>query len=103
MEAKDREQNGVAIMSDSYGNVTVTSSVTQIIANLTQRRSIILRNNGTAIVYIGFDNAVASSTGFPLLPQDSIELSGLFTTRKPAIYGISASGSQDIRYLSWDA
>lgn len=90
-------------MSDSYGNVTVDTSADVIIANLTSRRSIIIYNNGTAIIYIGLDDSVTSSNGIPLLPQASIELSGKLVSRKTAIYGVSASGSQDVRYITWDA
>lgn len=92
-------------MSDSYGNASVISSVggTEIIANLTLRDTIIIKNNGSAIVYIGFDNTVTSSTGMPINPQGSIELIGRFSRRKISIYGIAASGTQDVRYLSWSS
>lgn len=91
-------------MADSYGAASVVSTAggTAILAALTQRRKVIIRNNGTAIVYIGFDDSVTSSTGFPIMPQDSLELSGEFMSRKPAIHAIAASGTQDVRYLSWD-
>jgi hypothetical protein len=91
-------------MADSYGNVSVvdTAGGTAIIANLNQHRSVIIYNNGTAIVYIGFDSSVTTSNGIPLLPQASIELGGRSVSRKPSIYGIAASGTQDVRYMSWD-
>ena len=92
-------------MADSYGSASVVSSAggTAIIANLTSRRTSLIYNNGTAIVYIGFDSSVTISNGIPLLPQASIELGGAFTSRKKAIYGIAASGTQDVRYMTWDA
>lgn len=91
-------------MADSYGASSVVSTAggTAIVSNLTQRRRILIRNNGTAIVYIGFDSSVTTSNGFPIMPQDSLELGGEFASRKPAIYGIAASGTQDVRYLAWD-
>jgi hypothetical protein len=41
-------------MADSYGAASVVSTAggTAIIANLVARRSVILKNNGTAIVYV---------------------------------------------------
>ena len=91
-------------MADSYGSVSVVSIAggTAIIANLTSRRSVLIKNVGTAIVYIGFDSSVTSSNGMPLNPQGSLELAGVFTTRKSAIHGIAASGTQDVRYMTWD-
>lgn len=92
-------------MTDNYGNASVVSTAggTAIIANLAQRRTVIIYNNGTAIVYLGFDSSVTTSNGIPLLPQSSMELGGKNVSRKTAIYGIAASGTQDVRYMSWDA
>jgi hypothetical protein len=42
-------------MADSYGAVTVDTSADQIIAQSTVRRTVLIYNNGTAVVYIGFD------------------------------------------------
>lgn len=92
-------------MANSYGATSVVSTAggTAIIPTLTQRRSVLLKNNGSAIVYIGFDDSVTSSTGFPLMPQDTIEMSGNIITRGASIFGIAASGTQDVRYLLWDS
>jgi hypothetical protein len=54
-------------MANSYGAASVTTSATEIIADLTVRRNAIIYNNGTAIVYIGLDDSVTSSNGIPLL------------------------------------
>jgi len=91
-------------MADNYGSVSVVSTAggTAIIANLSQRRNVLIYNNGTAIVYIGFDASVTTSNGIPVLPQASLELQGMFVSRKTAIYGIAASGTQDVRYLTWN-
>lgn len=90
-------------MADSYGQVNVTVAATVIIANVTERRTSLIYNNGTAIVYLGFNASVTTLTGIPLLPQASIELGGRDVSRKSAIYGIAASGTQDIRYMLWNA
>jgi len=90
-------------MSNSYGNASVDTSADVIIADLTQRRSVLLKNNGSAIVYVGFDSSVTSSNGFPLMPQDTMEIGGTIVSRGASIYGIAASGTQDVRYLLWDS
>ena len=89
--------------SNSYGNASVDTSADIIIADLTERRSVLLKNNGSAIVYVGFDSSVTSSNGFPLMPQDTMEIAGTIVSRGTVIYGISASGTQDIRYMTWSS
>lgn len=92
-------------MANSYGASSVVSTAggTAIIANLTQRRSVLIKNMGSAIVYIGFDSSVTSSNGFPLDPRDTMEIAGTIVTRGTSIYGIAASGTQDVRYMTWDS
>lgn len=88
-------------MSDSYNSVTVdnTAGGTVIIANLTNRKTILIRNNGSVPVYLGFDDSLTTSNGFPLNPQGTIELNYRITKRGSGLYGITASSSTDIRYL----
>jgi hypothetical protein len=38
----------------------------------------------------------------PLMPQDTMELSGKIVSRKTAIHAIAASGTQDVRYMIFD-
>lgn len=90
-------------MSNSYGNASVDTSADVIIADLTQRRSVLLKNNGSAIVYVGFDSSVTSSNGFPLMPQDTMEIAGTIVSRGTSIYGVAASGTQDLRFMTWDS
>ena len=91
-------------MADSYNTVSVASTAggSVIIANLTARRNILIKNVGSVIVYIGWDSSVTASNGFPINPQGSLELSGGFVSRKPAVYGIAASGTGEVRYLLWE-
>lgn len=89
-------------MANSYGNVSVDTTADVIIADLTERKNSIIYNNGTAIVYLGFDNLVTSITGMPIIPRGSLELHSIHNGRKVSVYGIAASGTQDIRYLLWD-
>lgn len=89
-------------MADTYGNATVDATADVIVANLTVRRTVLLRNNGSVPVYLGFDSSVTTTNGMPLNPQGTIELKFGVTKRGTAIYGVTASSSTDIRYLILD-
>ena len=86
-------------MADSYGTATVDTTADVIVANLTERRVVLIKNVGSIAVYIGFDASVATTTGFPLNPQGSLEIAFKNTKRGQAIYGITASSSTEVRYL----
>lgn len=92
-------------MADSYGVLSIVSTAggTEVVANLTARQNILLKNNGTAIVYIGFNNSVTSSNGMPIAPQGSLTIPGKYFSRKKSVFGIAASGTQDLRYMLWDS
>jgi hypothetical protein len=89
-------------MADTYNAVTIDGTADVIIANLTGRRTLIIKNVGSAIVYIGLDSSVASTTGLPINPQGSIELNCKHYKRGTAIYGVTASGSSEVRYLLFE-
>ena len=76
--------------------VTVTTTATAIPATaLAGRRAMMVRNNGSVTVYLG-DSTVTSTNGFPLSPgeEKSYELGPPVT-----LYGITASGTADVRVL----
>lgn len=77
-------------------STTVTTTATAIpSSNATDRRSIILKNEGAVTVYLG-GSAVTSSTGFPLEAGDTLPLD---LGNDIILYGITASGSADVRTL----
>lgn len=80
-----------------FGAVSVTSSATLIRPSNLDRISVSVTNREAEVVYIGFDNTVTTSTGFPLYQQDVMTYTGsdLYTG---ALYGIVATGSVDVRY-----
>lgn len=87
-------------MSASYGATSVTTSATNILAANNGRRGFVIANNGSNIVYIGFDSGVLSSNGIQIMPQDKFELSGEHSTFKGSVWGITSSGAADVRW--WD-
>jgi hypothetical protein len=72
-----------------------TTAATLIIA-ASSRRTLTLYNNGSVVVYIG-GATVTSSTGFPIAAGVELAIDDPTTN---AIYGITASGTGDIRYLA---
>jgi len=75
---------------------TVTTTAGAIPATaLTNRRTILVYNNGSETVYLG-KSTVATTTGYPLAPGDekSFDLhDGL------VLYGITESGTSDVRTM----
>lgn len=75
---------------------TVTTTETKIPATIAEgRASIILFNNGSYTVYLG-SSGVDVATGFPLEPGDSLPID---VGDDIEIYGITASGSSEVRTL----
>lgn len=78
----------------------VTTEERMITAYNKRRLSLVIHNNGTARVFVSQDPANIAANGFPLDPGWSI---GLQTVEgdEPAlpIYGVSSSGSQDVRVV----
>lgn len=88
-------------MSASFNAVTVASTPTNILTSSPGRRGFLIKNNGGAIVYLGFDAGVTTLTGLPLVPQDSFTLTGEHNTFKGSVWGVTSSGTVDCRYWDW--
>lgn len=92
----------------AYGNISVTTSATEIVPQNKRRTSLIIRNNGTDTVYWGHDNSVTTSNGFPLKTDEILRLQ-VDTTKESleeilytgAIFGIAAT-TQDVRFVETD-
>tara|TARA_R110002096_G_scaffold289124_1_gene483355 strand:- start:9414 stop:9821 length:408 start_codon:yes stop_codon:yes gene_type:complete len=78
--------------------LTLTATVTKLpITPLKYRRAISVLNNSTAdIVYVGFDPAMTTVTGWPLSAGGSIsfDLNG-----EVLLYGVSSGSATDVRIL----
>lgn len=93
--AQQLKVSNIGVSLNSYGQVTVTSSATQIKAALSTRAAILVTNAGTATVYLG-DASVTTSTGFPLAAGATVGL-----PQATVLYGIVASTSQVVGYLEY--
>ncbi len=80
----------------SYGQVSVTTTATQILAANGNRRSAVIQNlDATNDLFIGFDNSVTTANaGHKLIPDAAIEI--YFTG---TIFGIRSVGSGNAAYL----
>lgn len=78
----------------NYGNISVTTVATLIKATNASRKSILVRNYGSASLFIGGNNSVTTSNGFEVQANQSI-----YIKDTDEIYGIVASGTLDVRYL----
>lgn len=81
-----------------YDSVTVGTSATLIRALNNDRVSIQITNLDTETCYIGFDNSVTTSNGFPIDQFDTLSYTGSDLYRGP-LYGIVGTGTVDIRFF----
>jgi hypothetical protein len=89
-------------MASTYGNVSVTSTATLILAANNERKgSLIVNNDATVSMYIGMDANVTTSNGLPIGARSTFNNSGQNALWKGAIYGIVASGTVDTRYWEY--
>jgi len=58
-------------------------------------------NNGTAIIYVGFDSSVSASNGIPILPSGNYINTSDGECYKSSWYGITASLTSDLRFEEW--
>ena len=79
----------------SYGSVSVGTSATQILASNSNRKALIIYNNGDTTVYIGLDSNVTTTSGMPLPPYAYMHVKDY----TGPVYGIVSSGSADVRYV----
>ena len=85
--------NGTLSSTLNHASINVGTSATAIKAANTSRQSILIKNTGTATVYLG-PSGVTTGDGYLLAYGKSIIL-----YHKEAIYGITASTTEDVRYL----
>lgn len=75
--------------------VLITNAATKVVAANSARKKIILVNHGTTSVFIGENSSVTDATGVLLA---GVVGQTLYLDTTAAIYGITASSSQEISY-----
>lgn len=84
----------------NYNTVTVTTSATKIISANSRIRGWIIYNAGSTAVYYGPDDSITTANTVALTPGATI-LSSDTANWKGDVYGIVATGTEDIRYWDW--
>lgn len=107
-----------ALRCDKYGNLKITidgeaskkpdykaksigTNATRIYAPNSKRKQVIITNDGSTVVYIGFDKDVTTSNGIPLGKYD------VFSDKVPVvhrgeIWGIVSAGTGDLRIVEYE-
>ena len=80
--------------------VSVSTTATKIVSANNRRVDLVISNEGSATIYLGFDDTVTTSNGVSLYQSEKTTWSGKDIYRGD-IYGIVASGTQEARY--WEA
>ena len=80
-------------------SITVTTTAVLVVSADDKNRTVYLHNAGGGKVYLG-NSSVTSSTGFHLGNGEATEL---FIPTRETLYGISASGSNEVIVLTPDS
>lgn len=99
-------------MASSYGTITVpaTSNGVLVVAANKRRTGLLILNNSSVAMFFGSNNSVTVANGYPLAAGAEREwkLDGLPWADRDgafytgAIYGIVASGTENLRYWEFD-
>lgn len=85
-------------MAVTSNQVTCTTAATLIVPSDTDGASVVVKNTGDRKVYLG-PAGVTSGTGFELSSTGTVTLE-IFLGPGEALYGITASGSCTVSYIS---
>jgi len=83
-----------------YNTVSVASTATKIITANSRIRGWIITNTGSNKVYYGPDSSITTANALPLNAGATI-LSSDAVNWKGDIFGIVATGTEDVRYWEW--
>jgi len=81
--------------SFATGQVSITTSATQIVAARAGRRAVLVVQHGTTVVSVGA-SGVTTSTGVRLPGTDG---AALVVATSAALFGIVASGTQTVSFI----
>lgn len=87
---------GSGKLTGSYCQVPIIATATLIKAGYDERLDLVIENQGTADVYVGFNDAVTIGNGLKLAPGASISFSQSYLG---AVYGIVAAGTESVGYM----
>ena len=80
-----------------YDSVSVGSDATMIVSADTTRKSLLVRNHGSTVIFVG-PSGVTNSNGYKIQPKQSIYLNTVGAVYAAADSSIG-SGTNDTRYM----
>lgn len=86
-------------MSINASSVTVTTSATALASADSDQDEVLLTNDGAADIFVG-PSGVTTSTGFPVAAGAVLAIT---VPAGETVYGIVASGTEDMRVLAVSA
>lgn len=91
----------VSALGSQFATITVGSSATEVINTDTSGdrgnpRQILVHNEDTADIFLGFSSSVTTANGMPLAPGEKLSFDFNFIDE---LFAISAAGSADLRYM----
>jgi len=85
----------------SNGAVNVTSTVTLALEGRGRRIGVIFQNKGSEDVYLGPDTSITTSNTISVPAGGFLNMSNKSGLFRGPIYGITATGTVDLRYWEW--
>ena len=83
-------------MSIAFSQNALSTTAEKVVNTARTARKVTLKNcDGSIIIYVGKDDTVTSSTGYPLKTNDVIE----FDNHLGELYAIAASGTPSIAII----
>jgi hypothetical protein len=81
-----------------YGTVTATTAATSVLAATKQRVGVMICNDSSSKIYLGYDVSVTTSTGTPIAANSCYSASGGQEVWKGVFAAITTTGTADVRY-----
>ena len=82
-------------MAFNTGTINVSTTATLIIASNVDEQNRLIENVGSETIYIGGDNSVLTTTGFPLEADEVLDF-GVYTGD---IYGIVSTSTSNVHFM----
>lgn len=85
----------VGLPEPLISRVNVGTTAVLLASTSSTRAAVLVKNNGTANVYLGSTNAVSGTTGYPLYPNESVRLEPW----SAELWAVAVSGTQDVAVM----
>jgi len=84
-----------------YGPVVIGTSPVRLVAKYPDRRALIVANNSSSEIFLGFDNGVEAGHGIPIKANSVWTDAGFRDNFTGEIWAVASSAGLDIRIAWW--